>query len=85
MHIINRLLRLVGCKIDTGEMLLFVSGPTEIDVSLNFTPKHVWLNFDSTRLNRSDDGFDVRIKPNGFVITAHLVSDQRRLEWVATN
>lgn len=84
---LNTFLKIFGHSVDSGEMLLAVSGCKEIEVKLDFTPRHIWLNLRAPHCipvcQGNTDCFDVRIVPNGFVITVKLNSEFREVEWVA--
>lgn len=86
-HLLKKVLGWFGVRMECGELLLVVTGPKEVEVKLDFTPKQVWLNMSPScciPVCQGDvDAFDVRLIPHGFVISVRLTSEFREVEWIA--
>jgi len=63
------------------------TGQQEIFVETKFTPKEVYLNYGgpwpSYGCGAGNDGFDVKIVPNGFIIFCNIKSTKRKIKWLA--
>jgi hypothetical protein len=78
--------RWLYCFYKSGTIVIHGSG--EYRIFTRFTPDQVWAEFDDPNgakgvCNAEPDGFDIDVIPRGFVITARLNSDKRKIRWIA--